>query len=256
MNKNHLPSVAIYCDLQNVLSISQYVNQLLDFAKSKGVFNSPKLYYNSLCKNQVATKETVQRYFSCIDVPWPFKNSADNQLIADCLEDVDSNHSPDIVILLSGDGDFSKLASTLKRWNKKIIVLGQRGNVKQKLKEVADEFHFLDELPQDELPQLVLVKTEIKDNSPKSQISYNDAVEYLKKAIKTALQQGKSTDLSYINTIMGKVVPNYQGVSSICKPDGTKFGKWSKFVAAAVADGKVGMQNQKLSLIEADKLVM
>lgn len=78
-------------------------------------------------------------------------------MIADCLEDVDNKLSPDLVILVSGDGDFVKLVSTLQKLGKNVIVFGQRGNVKQKLKELADEFHFVDELS-----QLVAEKTEPK----------------------------------------------------------------------------------------------
>ncbi len=36
--------------------------------------------------------------------------------------------------------------------------------------------------------------------------------------------------------------PNYQGVSSIRKPDGTTFSKFSKFVEAVEAEGKVQVE--------------
>ncbi|HAG80648.1 MAG TPA: NYN domain-containing protein [Cyanobacteria bacterium UBA12227] len=251
MNYNHLASVCIYCDLQNVLSIRQYIDQVLNFAKSPKVLISAKLYYNSSCKNQVSAQKALKRKFTCIDVPCHLKNTADNQLIAECIKDINNNKSLDVVIIVSGDGDFADLVGILKKLGKKVIIFAQRGNVKQKLKELADEFYFLEELP-----QLVVDKTEIKENDIQSQINYTDALEYLIQAIETALNKGKTTALGYINSMMRQLFPNYQDVSSICKPDGKKFAKFSKFVDAAVADGKVRMQNQKLFLIEADKLVM
>ncbi len=50
--------------------------------------------------------------------------------------------------------------------------------------------------------------------------------------------------------------PNYQGVSSIRKPDGTTFSKFGKFVEAVKAEGKIQVRSvgkvQELFLIEKD----
>jgi hypothetical protein len=240
------PSISIYWDFQNVHSIQKLASLLLAFAKSKGRLISTKLYYNSLCNNQAYVISNLNNFeISFIDVPCPLKNSADNQLIADCLEDIDSNQSSDIFIIVSGDGDFVKLVRSLQKLGKKVIIFAQKGNVKQKLKELADNFHFVDDLP-----QLVVENNQPQITSIKSQINYNEAIEYLVKAIKIALSQGKSTVLGYINNLMREHFPNYQGFSCICTPDGKKFSRFSKFVDAAVKEGKVRMQNQKLLLIE------
>jgi hypothetical protein len=49
---------------------------------------------------------------------------------------------------------------------------------------------------------------------------------------------------------------NYQGVSSICKPDGTTLSKFSKFVEAVKAEGKVQVRTvgklKELFLVEKD----
>jgi hypothetical protein len=240
------PSISIYCDFQNVHSIQKLASLLLAFAKSKGHLISTKFYYNSLCNNQASVISNLNNFeISFIDVPCPLKNSADNQLIADCLEDIDSNQSSDIFIIVSGDGDFVKLVRSLQKLGKKVIILAQKGNVKQKLKELGDEFHFVDELP------LLIVETnQSQRRFINSQINYNDAIEYLVKAIKIALSQGKSTVLGCINNLMREYFPNYQGVSCIRTLDGKKFSRFSKFVDAAVKEGKVRMQNQELLLIE------
>ncbi len=242
--------VGVYCDLQNVPSMLEHAELLLAFAKSKGRLISNKVYYNSQCKNQASAKDKLKSLgCDCVDVPCPIKDSADNQMIVDCLEDIESNLPPAIVILVSGDGDFVKLVRILHQLGKKVIIFAQRGNVKQKLKEIADEFYFLDELP-----QLVKGMTQKKADSAQCQIAYNQAIEYLLVAIKTTLSKNEATNFSRIDNLMRQLFPCYKGVSSICTRDGKKFSKFSKFVEAAVKDGKVRMQNQELFLVEADKL--
>jgi hypothetical protein len=250
------PLVSLSWDLQNVYSMQEQANLLLAFANSKGRLIGKKVYYNSLCKNQASAKDTLSRLgFNCFDVPCPLKNSADNQLIADGIKNVSNNPSPDIFILVSGDGDFADLVNILKALSKKVIIFAQTGNVKQRLRELADEFHFVDELP-----KLVVDNAQPHIACIPSQIAYKDAIECLIEAIKTALSKGKRTEYGPIGKLMrgSQRFPNYQGVSSIRKHDGTTFSKFSKFVDAAVADGKVRVQTtgkyQELFLITEDRL--
>lgn len=217
----HKPLVSIYWDLQNVYSMQEYADVLLAFANAKGRLISTKVYYNSLCKNQAAVKDALSHLgFNCCDVPCPLKNSADNQLIADGIDDVFSNPSPDIVILVSGDGDFAKWVCNLQKLDKKVIIFAQRGNVKQTLVElVKDDFHFVDELPK------LLEKAQIQTTSMPPQIAYEDATEHLIAAMKTALSQGKRTRFSLIDDLMRRSqhFPRYQGFSSICKDEELLF---------------------------------
>jgi len=242
------PLVSIYCDLQNVLSIKNQANFLLAFAQSKGRIDCKSLYYNSQHQNQASAKDNLKSVgFNCVDVPSDLKNSADNQLIADCIKRVALKPSPDRIIFVLGDRDFAGLICVLHSLGKKVIIFAQRGSASQTLIKLVgnDNFYFVDELP-----QLVSEKNQLQITSIKSQINYNEAIEYLVKAIKIALSQGKSTVLGYINNLMREHFPNYQGVSCICTPDGEKFSRFSKFVDVAVKEGKVRMQNQKLLLIE------
>ncbi|AFY34532.1 NYN domain-containing protein [Calothrix sp. PCC 7507] len=244
-----LPLVSIYWDYQNIKLSLDGVKLLIDFSNSKGCLIGKNMYYNSQCPDQAAAKNGIASVsFKCFDVPCPLKNSADNQLIADCLEELNSNLSPDIVILVSGDGDFVKLVRNLQNLGKKVIILAHIGNVKQKLKELADEFYFLDNLH-----ELVQNKTK-PQTTVDSQISYNEAIEYLTKAIKIAFSQGKRTGFSYIDNLMRQHCLAYQGFASINTPDGKKFKSFSQFIDAAVKDGKVKIQNEQLFLIELDKL--
>ncbi len=242
--------VSIYWDYQNTKLSLDTVKLLLDFSKCKGRLICKNVYYNSQCADQAAARNSIANLdFKCLDVPCPLKNSADNQLIADCLEDIHSNVSPDIVILISGDGDFVKLVRNLQKLGKQVIIFAQIGNVKQKLKELADEFRFVEELR-----ELVGNKAQTQNTAVDSQINYNEAKDYLIAAIKTALSQNKPTAFGCIDKLMRQLCPKYQGVSSICTSKGNKFKKFSQFVDAAVKDGKVTRQNQQLFLHELDKV--
>jgi NYN domain len=247
---HQLPLVSIYWDYQNAKLSPSEAELLLDLAKSKGRVISTNVYYNSQREDQAAVKDDLGNLgFKCLDVPCPLKNSADNQLIADCLEEIHSNLSPDIIMLISGDGDFVKLVHNLQKLGKEAIILAQIGNVKQKLKELADEFYFLDNLP-----KLINNKNQPQLISVVSPINYNEAIEYLTEAIKTALSQGKSTVFSRIDKLMRQRCDNYQGCSSISTVNGKKFKSFSQFIDVAVKDGKVRKQNQELFLTELDIL--
>jgi NYN domain len=244
MTDTHIAKIAAYIDLQNASSFPKYANYLLDFVKSLGLVISIKVYYSSLCPDQVSAINSLKPpSFQCVDVPCPLKDSADNRLMAHYLKDIQSNSSPDIVILISGDGDFVELVQNAQDLGKKVIILAQKG-VKQKLKEIADEFHFLDELS-----SLVAGNTESKIDSAPCKLTYTEAVECLVETIKTCLNQGKRAGLGFINRQMCKLFPNYEGVTSICKHDGKSFSRFSKFVKAVEKDGIIRMENQELFLI-------
>ncbi|MEH1796085.1 NYN domain-containing protein [Nostoc sp.] len=49
---------------------------------------------------------------------------------------------------MSGDGDFANPVKFLQDKDKNVIIFARRGNVKQSLKNLADELYFVDELPQ------------------------------------------------------------------------------------------------------------
>ncbi|QSJ14085.1 NYN domain-containing protein [Nostoc sp. UHCC 0702] len=242
--------VAIYWDFQNVYLSQDLAISLLAFASLRGRLIRQTVYYNSHFKNQANAKDDLKRLgFKCEDVTCFLKDSADNQLKSDLIDDIYNNHSPHIIILVSGDGDFANPVKILQDKGKSVIIFAQKGNVKQKLKELANEFYFIDELP-----ELVKKNNQPPTTSITSQINYNEAIEYLTEAINIALVQKKRTGLGYINKMMCQLFPHYQGFSAIHTSEGKKFKNFSQFVDAVVKDGKVRKQNQELFLIELDRL--
>lgn len=203
--------IGIFWDLQNVNSIKEKGHLLLKFAQLRGCIHCKNLYYNSKHKYQTATKNILESLgFSCVDVPDSSKNSADHRLMADCVQLFTPQRSPipNIIILVLGDWDYAGLISILQALGKKVIIFAQRGSASPKLIKLVgdDNFHFVDELP-----QLVANETQPQTTVFKSQISYNEAINYLTEAIKTALHQGKPTVFGYIDKLMRQRCANYQG---------------------------------------------
>lgn len=246
MTNPHRLLISIYVDHQNVHLTPILASQLLEFVKSQGHLMDVKVYYNSLDPAQVSAKDKLQSFgFKWIDVPCPLKNSADNRLMADWIDDIYSNRPPDIIILVSEDGDFVNSVRNLKDRGIKVIGFGKRGYVKQSLKElVGSDFHFVDELP-----SLIASKTQPQIENSQHNLTYNEAIECMIAAIKTALSKGKRAGLGFINSLMCQLFPKYQGVTSVCKHQGKTFSRFSELVDAAVKDGKIRSQDRQLFLI-------
>ncbi len=244
--------VYVSWDLQNVSlkqpnELQKFAKELLIFCGSKGNLHSPHVYYNSQHKDQLAANNILEKVgYKGVNVPIAKKNSADHQLILDCLKTVVSKPSADIFTFVLGDKDYVGLICVLRSLGKKVIIFAKRGSESKKLMSIADEFHFVDELP-----NLVSNKTVIQKDGVLPYINYDDAVQCLIEAIKTALSNGKRTECSVIGTLMRESphFPNYKGVSTIRKPDGTKFPSFSKFVAAVVKEGKIKLQNEEMLLV-------
>jgi hypothetical protein len=148
-----------------------------------------------------------------------------------------SSTPPNQIILVSGDGDFASVVTTASnKYNIQVTIIAHKGNIKKKLTEIAP-YYFIEDLE--------------KEIESKTMIPYAEAVKYLIKSIQLCIKQKKSTSLSYIEGLMRKECPNYQGCSSILMPDeGEKtFSKWSKFISMVANDGKIKLENQQLLLI-------
>ena len=94
-------------------------------------------------------KELHESAFELIDIPKRSrtgKNSADIRLCVDAMDLCFSKDHIDTFVILSGDSDFSPLASKLKENGKYVIGLGTQGSTSQMLVDNCDEFIFYEEL--------------------------------------------------------------------------------------------------------------
>ncbi|UNU24995.1 NYN domain-containing protein [Microcoleus vaginatus] len=147
--KSQFQRVAILWDGQNVHLKQNEAALLVDFAKSKGRLDCPKFYYNSQKENQVDDKNRLENLgFQGLDVPYSDPDSADKQLVFDCIKRVAIKPSPEIIILVSGDRDFAGLITVLMALGKTVIVFARRQSANEKLINLVgeDNFHDVDEL--------------------------------------------------------------------------------------------------------------
>jgi uncharacterized LabA/DUF88 family protein len=277
-------TASLYVDNQNVKINLELANLLLVFAKIQGIVKQAKIYdfWPNNGKNAVL-ENLANLGFQGISVTSPIKDCADYQLVFDSLTDFDANGWPDLVILVSGDGDFCPFVNHLKKIGIKTIIFARKGNVKKQLMDLADEFHFLDELPElvviqdapenqpiselvapkidnlaNKLPEVNPQVSSLPDPDLSAEyITYDRAIDSLIQAIKTASIQNNPTTFSTLNLLMcsNPNYPTYQSVASIRKPDGSKFKKFTNFIEAAVSDGKVRIKQngniQEVFLIES-----
>lgn len=231
--------IGIYVDSQNCRKFSVYQSDVLNFAKETGKILIANVYYNSNCDNEINFISKIDsNNFTFKDVPCLLKNSSDNQIIADILKD---KKNLDQVILITGDGDFQYIVETLKESENKVTIIAQKGNVKQQLIEIADEFHYLDELS-----QLTEQKSTLSTISS-LQISYEEAVKMLIETIKKALQQNRKPSISSIWNLMRKIHNLPKKFPSINK-NGQTIYKFGKLVDNAVKDGLLIKNNDCLIL--------
>ncbi len=229
--------VSLYWDCQNVPINNSYLAQYLwIFANRLGELRIRPCAYSYWRKENLLYQERLYELgFQCIDVPVIEKNAVDKRLIDDCQQEIKDTLGSDIVILVTGDGDFTKLVEELQNNQKKVKIFAQSKTTSPSLISKVGEDSFYDV---DNLPELVDI------TEPVCSISYDDAIACLIDSINIAFKQGKRTLFGYINQLMrnNPKFPNYKGAASIQKPDGSKFSKFGKFIETAVKDGKVGLK--------------
>jgi len=94
-------------------------------------------------------KEFHANGFEMVDIPQSSvsgKNSADIRMVVDAIDLCYSKTHIDTFALLTGDSDFSPLASKLKENNKRVIGCGVRSSTSDLLAGNCDEFIFYDDL--------------------------------------------------------------------------------------------------------------
>lgn len=157
-NKVHSPLVSLYWDYQNVRvnRFNPYLARYCQtFANLQGDLFRQRIYANWRQEKLACEQRLHELNYDCIDVPTTEKQSVDKKLIADCQKELNSTLSADILILITGDGDYINIVRQWKAKGKKVIIFANSKNAKQKLLDLANEHYFVDE----KLPELFEVKT-------------------------------------------------------------------------------------------------
>ena len=149
-NRSTESQVAIVWDGQNCRGTEGQVDCLGLFARSMGSTVFQKFYSDFQLETNRNFADTLYLSgFELINVP-SFKNKpnrTDQKMIQDCESQILNNSAIRTVILLSGDGDFTKLVRVLKERGKKVVVVSSNLNgTNPKLMSAADEFHLISQI--------------------------------------------------------------------------------------------------------------
>ena len=135
--------VALFLDYENVPNV-QLAKNWIDFARSKGILVMQNAYTRQWKESRRDGRFLKGLGFCLISAIFDIKNSVDCKCMSDCLRIAKSKSSPDIFIIVTGDGDYAHLLSILKGYKKRTIVVARRGSENRELKRIAHEFYFVD----------------------------------------------------------------------------------------------------------------
>ena len=149
------PLIAVFVDYENLalgardskwrtLNIDLILKRLLE--KGRLVY---KRAYCDWSQYQTDVRDFHLRGIELIDIPrskMSGKNSADIRMVVDALDLCYSKEHIEIFALLTGDSDFSPLASKLKENDKRVIGCGVKNSTSGLLMGSCDEFIYYDDL--------------------------------------------------------------------------------------------------------------
>jgi uncharacterized protein (TIGR00288 family) len=153
---NDEPRIAVFVDFENLalgvrqskkgerFEIERVLKRLLE--KGRIVF---KRAYCDWTKYREDKRTFHTNGIELVDIPHTKvsgKNSADIHMVVDALDLCYAKQHIDIFALLTGDSDFSPLASKLKENDKRVIGCGVRNSTSDLLLSNCDEFIFYDDL--------------------------------------------------------------------------------------------------------------
>ena len=149
------PLIAVFVDFENLalgvrdtksgeFKIELILKRLLE--KGRVVY---KRAYCDWSNYRSDVREFHQQGIELIDIPrskMSGKNSADIHMVVDALDLCYAKQHIDIFALLTGDSDFSPLASKLKENDKRVIGFGIKSSTSDLLVGSCDEFIYYDDL--------------------------------------------------------------------------------------------------------------
>lgn len=145
-NKQGSQAVAVFADCQNVGNLFKHRQIVLTFIEQFG--SVPLLWAYDYWRKMKPLREIQLQSdgWQTIDVPTQNKNALDKQLIRDGHR-LGGQPFVKVVVLISGDKDFVPLAKWLVSQNKRVIVIGRRNHVNQKLRALAlDDTYEIEDL--------------------------------------------------------------------------------------------------------------
>jgi len=151
-------NMAVFCDFENIaLGVRDAEYEAFDIKK---VLERLLLRGNIVVKKAYSDWDRYKGFkgamheaaFELIEIPHlrqSGKNSADIRMVVDALDLCYTKSHVDTFVIISGDSDFSPLASKLRENNKMVIGVGVRSSTSDLLMSNCDEFILYDDLARD-----------------------------------------------------------------------------------------------------------
>ena len=148
-------TIAVFADFENLALGAEESNQgrfEMDLVLKRILERGRIVFRRAYCdwsRFQKYSREFHASGFEMIDIPRSSvsgKNSADIRMAVDALDLCYSKSHIDTFVLLTGDSDFSPLASKLKENDKRVLGCGVRSSTSDLLAASCDEFVFYDDL--------------------------------------------------------------------------------------------------------------
>jgi uncharacterized protein (TIGR00288 family) len=148
-------NLAVFCDFENIaigVRQSKYaefdVDKVLERLLLKGSIVVKKAYCDWTYYKEFKSR-MHEAAFELIEIPHrrqSGKNSADIRMVVDALDLCYTKPHVDTFVILSGDSDFSPLASKLRENDKHVIGVGVKDSTSELFTGNCDEFIFYDDL--------------------------------------------------------------------------------------------------------------
>ncbi len=159
---NGSSDVAMFIDWENMhgfINTKANLSALREVAQSHGRLVFAKAYAD--WREQRFQSDSLLLYQAGVEpvyVPNGFKNNVDVKLATDCIDCAYKNPHIGIFVLVTGDGDFIHVATTLRPLGKKVIVIAQSNNASNRLGDLVDTLLLYD---RDVVPQEKEIPTTI-----------------------------------------------------------------------------------------------
>ncbi|MFQ4139586.1 NYN domain-containing protein, partial [Nodosilinea sp. PGN35] len=106
-------------------------------------------HWRSICPRK---EEQLQlQSWRCVDIPIIAKNEVDKHLMQD-FRDLCRFREPDILVLITNDGDFAKMVKSYLKPGRQVIVIGYKDKVSHKLRRLLPNGVYFAENLRDCLP--------------------------------------------------------------------------------------------------------
>lgn len=162
-------NIAVFIDLENLavgfekrrrgnMDVGKILERLLD--KGKLIV---KKAYADWGRFPAYTAPFHEAAIELIEIPeraMTGKNSADIRMVVDAMDLAWSKAHIDTFVIVSGDSDFSPLASKLKENGKRVIGIGMRSSTSNLLRDNCDEFIYYEDLERQEDEEKVVTRLE------------------------------------------------------------------------------------------------